>query len=112
METVQIAKVCHEANKAYCESIGDFSQPSWEDATGWQQDSAIDGVKFHMANPESKPWDSHNNWMDEKLKSGWKFGPIKDPEKKEHPCLVAYELLPKEQQAKDALFIAIVRALE
>jgi len=29
---MNIAKVCHEANRAYCESIGDNSQLSWEDA--------------------------------------------------------------------------------
>lgn len=34
----QIAKVCHEANKAYCETLGDYSQPEWEAAPAWQKD--------------------------------------------------------------------------
>src|SRR5437879_1359495 len=40
----QVAKICHEANRAYCETIGDNSQPTWEKAPQWQKDSAINGV--------------------------------------------------------------------
>ena len=35
MKVEQIAQVAHELNKAYCESLGDNSQPSWEDAPEW-----------------------------------------------------------------------------
>jgi len=49
--------------------------------------------------------------MIDKLKDGWKHGPVKDPEKKEHPCLIPYDELPKEQQVKDHLFIGVVKAL-
>ena len=79
----QIAKICHEVNKAYCESIGDFSQPKWDDAPDWQKESAINGVKFHIYEENSTPSDSHNNWMKEKLENGWKYGKTKNPEKKE-----------------------------
>ena len=41
----------------------------------------------------------------------WTYGEVKDPAKKEHPCLVAFEALPKEQQAKDYIFKAVVDAL-
>lgn len=112
MKQAFIAKVCHEVNKAYCESIGDMSQPSWEDAPEWQKQSAILGVEFHIENPNSKPCDSHNSWLAQKEADGWKYGVVKDPIKKEHPCFVPYEDLPKEQQIKDYLFIAVVRALE
>lgn len=110
MDVYQIAKTCHEVNKVFCESIGDFSQLSWDDAPQWQKDSAINGVTFHLENPYSKPCDSHNNWMDEKLKEGWKYGAVKNPEIKEHPCMVEYDELPKDQQTKDALFVAIVHS--
>jgi hypothetical protein len=106
-----IARVCHEVNRAYCQSIGDYSQPKWEDAPAWQRESAINGVKFHHAYPNSKPSDSHENWMEEKLAAGWKYGPVKSPEKKEHPCLVPYAELPVAQRTKDYLFLAVVREL-
>lgn len=106
----QVAKICHEANKAYCESNGDFSQVSWEEAPEWQRRSAIDGVAFHIANPGAGPEASHENWMKDKLEAGWKYGEIKNAVLKEHPCLVPFSMLPKEQQFKDILFRTIVHA--
>ena len=101
---INIAKVCHEANKAYCESIGDNSQLHWEDAPDWQKQSAINGVLYHLNNPESKPEDSHVSWSKEKIEQGWVYGETKDPELKTHPCLVDYSALPVSQQNKDYLF--------
>jgi hypothetical protein len=106
----QIAKVCHEANRAYCETLGDTSQPRWEDAPDWQKSSAVNGVEA-AKNPAAKPSDSHDSWLTEKRATGWKFGPVKDPAKKEHPCFVPYADLPPDQKAKDALFLAVARAL-
>jgi hypothetical protein len=58
------------------------------------------------------PSASHNSWLRQKEEDGWKYGPVKDADKKEHPCFIPYEELPREQQAKDYLFGAIVAALE
>lgn len=106
-----IARVCHEANRAYCRTLGDQSQPPWDEAPQWQRDSALNGVLFHLENPDAKPSDSHESWMRQKVEDGWTYGPVKDPEAKQHPCMVPYEELPVEQQRKDALFIAVIRAL-
>lgn len=107
----QIAQVAHDANASYCRTIDDKSQSRWEDAPDWQRTSAINGVQFHLDNPLTNPIDSHDNWMREKLADGWKYGPVKDPDKKEHPCIKPYHELPEEQRLKDRLFIGIVRAL-
>ena len=107
---IDVAKICHEANKAYCATIGDNTQPSWEDAPEWQKESAINGVRFHCLNENTTPADSHNSWLKEKTEQGWSWGEIKDAEKKEHPCFTAYENLPKSQQIKDYIFKNIVEA--
>ena len=112
MNLEQVAKTCHEVNKTYCESIGDKSQPKWDAAPDWQKTSAINGVKFHIENPNAGPSASHISWMNEKISDGWKYGPVKDPTKKKHPCIVDYEKLPIEQQTKDYLFIAVVKSFE
>ena len=109
---IQIAKVCHEVNKAYCESIGDNTQKSWIDSQEWQKESAINGVNYHLSNPDSKPSDSHVSWMKEKEENGWIYGEVKNPEAKEHPRMVNYDELPKDQQTKDKLFISVVRSFE
>lgn len=111
MDHEAIAKVCHEANRAYCQTIGDDSQPVWESAPQWQRDSAINGVAFTHANPDAPPSASHDSWLAEKKATGWKYGAVKNPEAKEHPCFVSYEQLPPEQRAKDALFQGVARAL-
>jgi hypothetical protein len=111
MDVQAIAKVCHEANRAYCAGLGDNSQPAWNDAPEWQKQSAINGVNHALTAPAAAPSDSHESWLAEKRAAGWKYGPVKDPEKKEHPCFVPYEQLPDEQKRKDTLFLAVVRAL-
>ena len=111
MKIEQIAKLAHQANKVLCEILGDNSQPSWEDSPSWQRSSAINGVTFHLKNPAAPASSSHDSWLKEKKETGWKYGPVKDPVKKEHPCFVPYEQLPREQQAKDFLFKAVVHAI-
>ncbi len=103
-----IAAACHAANAAFCRSLGDDSQPAWGDAPDWQVSSAINGVEFHLRNPDAGDAASHENWLKVKEAEGWKYGEKKDPEKKEHPCMVPFDKLPPEQQFKDALFRAIV----
>lgn len=110
MNVEQIAKVCHEANRAYCETLGDTSQPRWEDAPEWQRRSAVNGVLHAIQNPDAPPSASHDSWLKEKRIGGWKYGPVKDPERKEHPCFVPYDQLPPEQRRKDAIFLAVARA--
>lgn len=105
-----IARLAHEVNRAYCQALGDLSQPLWVDAPDWQKASAIAGVKHVYENPDAKPEDSHSSWMAMKLSEGWSYGPVKDPALKQHPCMVPYAELPAEQQAKDHIFLAVVKA--
>ena len=107
----QIAKICHEANRAYCETIGDMSQPSWENAPDWQKNSALLGVDLHMSG-DHKPEASHLSWMNQKILDGWVYGTEKNAEVKTHPCIVPFNELPIEQQRKDFLFRAIVHAFK
>lgn len=112
MDRTVIARVAHEINRAYCASLGDTSQPAWEDAPEWQKTSALVGVDMHLAKPDATPEQSHESWLAQKLAEGWKYGPVKDAEKKEHPCCVPYAELPAEQKAKDYLFRSVVHALK
>ncbi len=112
MNIFDIAKICHEANASLCETQGDSTQPYWEEADEWQRKSAVAAVEFHLANPEAGDSATHDNWMADKRTDGWTFGETKDPDVKTHPCLVPFDELPLEQQAKDALFRGIVHSLK
>lgn len=103
------ARAAHEVNRAYCIAIGDNSQPAWDDAPEWQRTSAINGVAGALAG--NTPEQSHAGWMAEKFTNGWTYGPVKDPEKKQHPCMVPYSELPPEQREKDGLYLTVVHAM-
>lgn len=106
-----IAEVCHNVNRDYCQSLGDFSQPVWDEAPQWQKDSAMTGVMLHVTNPDAGPQASHESWMAQKIAEGWVYGPEKNPELKTHHCLVPFDQLPVAQQAKDFIFRGIVHAM-
>ena len=106
-----IAEIAHMTNRAYCATIGDSSQPLWDDASGWQRESALSGVYLLLGDSTLGPEATHESWMRDKLDAGWTYGPVKDADLKTHPCMVPFSRLPREQQAKDALFQAVVRAL-
>jgi len=111
MNEIQIeatARATHEANRAWCLAHGDTTQLSWDEAPEWQRTSAINGVRGVLAG--NGPEQSHESWLAEKAATGWKYGPVKDPEKKEHPCFVSYAELPPEQKMKDHIFIGVARA--
>lgn len=102
------AAAAHMANRAHCRAIGDDSQPLWEDAPDWQKKSARNGVIGVLVHGNG-PGASHESWLAEKEADGWKYGPVKDPAKKEHPCFVQFDQLPPEQQAKDYIFVDTVK---
>lgn len=111
LDALKIAMVAHETNRVYCEALGDTSQKPFSAAPAWQIDSAVAGVEFQMVNPKATPAESHASWLARKEEEGWIYGPVKDVEKKEHPCMLPYDALPLEQRVKDSLFIAVVRTL-
>lgn len=112
MTPTDIAKVAHEVNKAYCESIGDNSMLNWEDAFEWQKKKAVNGVQLYLENPDATPSQIHQNWLKQMAEEGWKYGPVKNFKAKEHPCFLPYEQLPLELKAKDFIFRQTVHSLK
>jgi len=103
-----VAKLAHEVNRAYREAIGEEPGPKWEELDAETQRSTQNGVIYRIAHPESTPRAMHANWSQLRIDCGWKYGPEKNIEKKEHPCLVPYAELPEAQRVKDNLFMAVV----
>lgn len=103
------AQAAHEMNRVYCQSLGDQSQVPWNAAEEWQRTSALNGVDGVFAG--NGPGASHESWLTEKVATGWKFGPVKDAGKKEHPCMVPFAELPFDQQQKDHVFVQTVHTM-
>ena len=112
------AQTCHEVNRAYVLATSrkvpvvfagttpDPATQPWESLDADTVASAVDGVRFHIANPEATPEDSHANWLKTKKAQGWTYGRVKNADLKQSPCMVAYDQLPLEQRVKDSLFMA------
>jgi len=112
MKIEDIARIAHNANKSYCESLGDDSQLDWVLAPDWLRKSTIKGVEFRLKNIHGTAEENHQNWVKDKIQDGWKYGKIRDIERKEHPNLTSWDNLPEFQKIKDVLFISIVDCLK
>ncbi len=111
MSKIEVAaRAAHEANRAYCLSLGDTSQVAWEDAPKWQTESAALGAEA-VSRGLNAPEASHVGWMAQKYSEGWVYGAVKDAEAKTHPCLVPYDELSAEQKRKDSIFVSVVQAV-
>lgn len=108
---LDIASIAHEANRQICRCAGDHTQPRWDDAPPWQTESALAGVHYARLHPEATPRDMHASWVDQKIREGWKWGPRKDVDLKEHPDMVQFEDMAPIHKAKDHLILAITKAL-
>ena len=110
MNIYKVARICHEANRAICQSMGDYSQPTWKEAPEWQVESTLSGIQNILDGKIASPQDAHNSWANHKLEQGWTYGPVKDPVAKTHPLLIPYKDLSPMDKVKDAVFFAIVKA--
>ena len=50
---------------------------------------------------ESLSKNIHEVWAAGRITAGWKYGPVRDDIKKEHPCLIPYEKLSEEEKDYD-----------
>lgn len=112
MDAATIARVCHEANRAYALACGEDPAtvwPAWDAAPEEIRESARKGVTAALAG--DGPEELHSKWLMQKRNDGWQYGAVRDNVTKRHPCMVPYHELPDAQRRKDALFAGIVDAL-
>lgn len=106
----EIAQVVHETIRSLQDVQGDEApSPPWSCASEHVRAACLDGVRRAMAG--ETPEQHHEAWCEFKRAAGWTCGPVKDEQARTHPCLVPYGQLPREQQVKNQVFLAIVRAL-
>lgn len=106
-----IARVVHEAIRAYQTALGEDAAASWEDAELWLKHLTLSGVEFRANNPAAPIAALHDRWALELRQNGWNYGAVKDTHLKTHPSLVPFEQLSQSERRKDVLFGSIVDAL-
>lgn len=85
----------------------------------WWKDLINEGENIYTPNPidtsevelsddmlelvERLAENAHENWAEQRMKDGWKYGEHRSDEKKQHPCLVPYCLLSDEEKEYDRI---------
>ena len=54
-----------------------------------------------MALAEDISKNVHEVWAQNRMNEGWTYGPVRDDQKRQTPCLVPYEQLSEEEKAYD-----------
>lgn len=96
------AEHCHEANRHFKESIGEFG-PCWRVLKSHQKRAAIEGVRFYVNESDNGACQSHEAWCMGMKEAGWTAGDCCDYGEKTHPGLVDFEALPEAQRTKSHL---------
>lgn len=110
MDEAAIARVCHEANRALRDALGEPPLPAWDHASDEQRHSTVDGVRNALSGART-PRENHENWRRRRHADGWRHGDVRDDDAKTHPAMVDYDDLPADQRRKNTLFLAVVAAL-
>ncbi len=111
MSPNDIARIAHEANRAYCQSIGDYSHVKWESSPKHVVDSVRAGAEAIIVGSVTNPREAHIAWMAQREVDGWKYGAEKNATRKTHPAMVPWDELDGKERRKDILFFAVVKAL-
>ncbi len=107
----KIARVMHEAVRAWQKANDQPASPAWNRAPKWMKDSSHDAVVWRLNNPNAPNSAQHDQWMEQKKAGGWKFGKRKSGSKKTHPMMVPYADLPEVERRKDAMVGALIDSL-
>jgi hypothetical protein len=107
----KIAPVLHEALRQWARVNGELPAPPWQRAPKWMKESTAESALFVLENPGASSGAQHKQWMQQKKRDGWKYGPVKSAERKTHPMMVPFSRLPDFEKKKDALINALVGAL-
>ena len=63
--------------------------------------SSIELSKGILKLTETLAKNVHDTWAKERIAAGWSYGPKRDDEQKQHPCIVPYEELPESEKECD-----------
>ena len=69
--------------------------PSPEDTSRVELSAEILALSEEMAK------NTHEVWAQTRMEQGWTYGPVRNDERKEHPCLIPYEELSEEEKEYD-----------
>lgn len=107
-ELDKITQAAHEVNRTWQQMLQEAVDQHWDLLSDKEKQIARNSV-IGVIVQDYGAEQTHDAWVAEKKSQGWTVGRVKDPTAKTHPCLVSWNELPIEQQAKDQLWVDTVR---
>ncbi len=107
----KIARTAHDAIRGWRLANGQDGIPEWADAPEWMISATKESVIAVLRDPHMAASTQHEQWMAAKIRDGWTYGAVKDPDARTHPLLIPFDQLPEVERMKDTLMNAIVVAL-
>lgn len=101
-----LARGAHRLLQEYKGACGEDAGPDWDEAPVDLKTLTRSGVRGVLRG--DTPIESHERWVAGKRAQGWVYGPVKDAERKTHPCLLPWQELPQGDKVKDVLFATLV----
>lgn len=103
-----VMSCCRVAHEVYRAGLEDSEMREWALAPEAERAVVVESVVAAISGTTPEQW--HRRWCEKMASDGWKYGPARNEDAKEHPNLVNYESLDGEQRALDRAFIAAVKA--
>ena len=104
---LDIAQECHAKNNELMMMNGEEQRGSWETLDRHTKFITLKSVIKALENPNLTAKEMHDEWMNNKIEDGWKFGDVKDAELKTHPLIIDFELMNDIDKMKDQNFIDV-----
>jgi len=106
-----IARLVVNTNADYSLALGEQAVTYWDATSPEVRASIIRGI-ISALRYDPTPAQNHQNFIDDRTKEGWTYGPEKNAEAKTHPDMIPFEQLPADQKAKNFIFLSLVKSLK
>ncbi|MDB4584824.1 hypothetical protein N9164_16870 [Draconibacterium sp.] len=107
----KIARIAHDADRAWCAAFGWPGSAGWSHCTPGDREARIEAVLMIITTPGADASTLHDDWCEVMRRNGWRHGAAHDGIARTSPGLIAFDRLPIDQQRRQAMFVGIVRAL-
>jgi hypothetical protein len=105
------AKFVYEAARVEAEASNRRIVPEpWMDREAPFREQFVKTIERICADGyETTPEREHDSWWRAYEAMGWKYGPVRDRERKEHPDMVPYNDLTIDERDKDEIFLELCK---
>lgn len=108
--TEDAAKIAHDAIRRLLTTFGD-TYPAWEDLGGETRVAFMLQVRHRLEHPDEPVEQTHDQWKDQRVKDGWKYGSQFSDEALTDPLLVPWRNLSEIAKSRYRLLASVIASV-